>query len=130
MTRRQPIFAVMALLLLPAWSWAADDQESQPGSQAPDRASRSADIQARTNGDPVLVTAAGTLFGVGRALRLVGVLAQRLAGEGRRVPGPEALAVLGRGRVLQRRDENARRHGHRQRPGDHAGQALLLTSRT
>ena len=45
----------MAILLLPSWSWAADGQGSQPGSQAPaDQVF--GDIQARTNGEPVLVT--------------------------------------------------------------------------
>ena len=46
--------------------------------------------------------------------------------EGRRIPRPELLAVLGRGRALQRRHQNARRHGHRHRPGNHRGQASLL----
>ena len=64
----------MALLLLPSWSWAADGQESQPGSQA-SAEQVFGDIQARTNGDPVLGDPAGTLFAVGRAVRLVGDVA-------------------------------------------------------
>ncbi len=54
MTRPHPICAVMALLLLPAWSWGADGQGPPPAGQAPaDQVF--GDIQARTNGDPVLL---------------------------------------------------------------------------
>lgn len=54
MMRRPPVFAVVTLLLLPAWSWAADEQGSQSGS-APRDPSLLGDLMARTNGDPVLL---------------------------------------------------------------------------
>lgn len=57
MIRRQPIFVVMTLLWLATWSWAADDKESAP---TPPVSSDQvfADIAARTNGEPVLLTQA------------------------------------------------------------------------
>ena len=52
MTRRQPICAVIALLLLPSWGWADDGQHSQAGSPASDgQASGSA--QANADGEPI-----------------------------------------------------------------------------
>ncbi len=53
MTRRQSICAVLALLLLPSWSWAADGQAQAPqaSSQAPSD-QVFGDILTRINGDP------------------------------------------------------------------------------
>ncbi len=52
MTRRQPICAVIVLCLLPSWGWAADDQQSQPGSQASD-GQAPASAQANADGEPI-----------------------------------------------------------------------------
>jgi len=57
MTTRQPLFAVVTLLVLPWWSWAADNQAAQPGKQAAGETSFG-DLLQRTNGDPVLLTEA------------------------------------------------------------------------
>jgi hypothetical protein len=52
MTRRQPICAVIALLLLPSWGWAADGQQSEPGSQA-SGAQAPGSTQPTTDSEPV-----------------------------------------------------------------------------
>ncbi len=57
MITRQPLCAVVTLLLLPSWSWAADKPAAQPGKPAAGEASFD-DMLQRTNGDPVLVTEA------------------------------------------------------------------------
>jgi hypothetical protein len=54
MTRRPTLFAVIMLLSLPLWSWAANGQETQPGSQPPG-AQVYSDIGSRTDGNPVLL---------------------------------------------------------------------------
>jgi hypothetical protein len=54
MTRRQPLFAVFAVLSLPLWGWADEGQETEPGVKVID-GQAFGDIGARTNGDPVLL---------------------------------------------------------------------------
>jgi len=54
MTRRQLLFAVIAMLSLPLWGWAVEGQGTQSGNQAPE-GQVFGDIGARTNGEPVLL---------------------------------------------------------------------------
>ena len=66
MIRRQPVFAVVALLLLPAWSWAADEPGIPAWQAAQRRIAARRPLDAHRTATRCFSREAGALLGVGR----------------------------------------------------------------